>query len=330
MDQTGRNLFMGLAGFYIVEDEREQSLPLPRGQYDVPLLIQDRRFNSDGSLQYWPDSVFGAITDTILVNGVPWPHFEVSARRYRFRILNGSNGKFFRLALSSGQPVLQIATDGGLLPAPVKVNEIRLAMAERVEVIVDFSPYPVGSQLFLKNTIDPNGDLANQGALNEGLLRFDVVGKGHDDSAVPLRLAEVAKIPLPEPVRTRTLVFTRSSSEGSDARWAINGKEFSADVPIATVHFDDVEIWRILNHTFHEPHSILHPVHLHLVNFQILERNGRPPLAYETGWKDTVALATGEEVRIIARFGGYRGRYLLHCHNLEHEDRGMMARFDVI
>jgi FtsP/CotA-like multicopper oxidase with cupredoxin domain len=330
MDQTGRNLFMGLAGLYIVEDEREQNLPLPRDQYDVPLILQDRRFNPDGSLQYSPDSVFGAITDTILVNGIPWPRFEVSACRYRFRILNGSNSRFFRLALSSGQPFLQIATDGGLLPAPVKVNEIPLAMAERVEVIVDFSSFPIGSQVFLKNTPDPTRDLANQGPANEGLLRFDVVRKGRADSTVPIRLAEVPKISPDRAVRTRTLVLTRSHPQGSDARWAINGREFSADVPIATPRFDEIEIWRILNHTFHEPHSIMHPLHLHLVNFQILERNGKPPLAHEAGWKDTVALATGEEVRVIARFGGYRGRYLLHCHNLEHEDRGMMARFDVI
>jgi len=320
MDYTGRNLFMGLAGLYLVEDEKEQNLPLPRDQYDVPLIIQDRRFNLDGTLQYSPDAVFGAITDTILVNGIPWPRFEVSARRYRFRVLNGCNARVFSLALSSGQPFLQIATDGGLLPAPIKIKEIPLAMAERVEVIVDFSPYPTGTQLFLKDFTGPG----------EGLLRFDVVRKERDDSAVPAALAHVQNISADRAVRQRTLVFTRGSSTGSDARWSISGREFDPDRPIAAPRFDEIEIWRILNHTFHETRSVVHPVHLHLVNFQILERNGKPPLAHETGWKDTVALTTGEEVRLIARFGGYRGRYLLHCHNLEHEDRGMMARFDVV
>jgi len=320
MDQTGHNLFMGLAGLYIVEDEDEQNLPLPRGAYDVPLILQDRRFTPDGSLQYLPDPVSGAMTDTLLVNGVPWPRFEVSARRYRFRILNACNAKSFRLGLSSGEFFVQIATDGGLLSAPRKVKEIPLAMAERVEVLVDFSSHPVGTQLFLKDSTERS----------EGLLRFDIVRKERDDSAVPARLADVQEIPAERAARLRTLVFTRGSSEGPDARWAINGRQFDADRPIVAPRFDDIEVWRILNHTFGEPHTILHPVHLHLVNFQILERNGGPPLAHETGWKDTVALMTGEEIRLIARFGGYHGRYLLHCHNLEHEDRGMMARFDVV
>jgi len=320
MDHTGRNLFMGLAGLYLLEDEREQNLPLPRDQYDVPLIIQDRRFDRDAALQYSPDPVFGAITDTILVNGVPWPRFEVSARRHRFRILNGSNARAFLLALSSGQPFVQIATDSGLLPAPIKVKEIPLAMAERVEVIVDFSSYPIGAQLFLQDST----------GAGESLLRFDIVRKERDDSAVPAALAEAKNLSAQSAVRVRTLVFTRGGSKGSEARWAINGREFDSDRPIAAPSFDDIEVWRILNHTFHEARTILHPVHLHLVNFQILERNGKPPLPHEAGWKDTVALTTGEEVRLIARFGGYRGRYLLHCHNLEHEDRGMMARFDVV
>lgn len=200
------------------------------------------------------------------------------------------------------------------------MNEIPLAMAERAQVIADFSPYPIGSQVFLKDTTDPS----------EALLRFDVVRSGRDDSAVPAQLADHPEISADRAVRTRTLVFTRGPSPGSDARWSINGKDFDADLPIATPRLGEVEIWRLLNHTFLAPHSILHPVHLHLVNFQILERNGKPPLAHETGWNDTVALTTREEVRVIARFGGYRGRYLLHCHNLEHEDRGVMARFDVI
>jgi FtsP/CotA-like multicopper oxidase with cupredoxin domain len=320
MDYTGRNLFMGLAGLYLVEDDREQNLPLPRDQYDVPLIVQDRRFDRDAALQYSPDPVFGAITDTILVNGVPWPRFEVSARRYRFRILNGSNARAFLLALSSGQPFVQIATDGGLLPAPIKVKEIPLAMAERVEVIVDFSSYPIGTQLFLQDST----------GAGESLLRFDIVRKERDDSAMPAALALMQNLSAERAVRVRTLVFTRGASTGTEARWAINGREFDADHPIAAPGFNDIEIWRILNHTFHEARNIVHPVHLHLVNFQILERNGKPPLVHEKGWKDTVALTTGEEVRIIARFGGYRGRYLLHCHNLEHEDRGMMARFDVV
>lgn len=319
MDYTGRNLFMGLAGLYIVEDEIEKNLPLPRDEYDIPLIIQDRLFDQDGSLQYEPDPVHGAFTDTVLVNGAPWPRLEVAARKYRFRILNASNATSFRLALSSGRPLVQIATDGGLLPFPVNIKEIPLAMAERVEVIVDFSLYALGTQVFLT-------DLNSKG----NVIRFDVLRKERDDTVVPQQLAQASPIPEHLAVRTRTLVFTRRPGPGPESRWAINGKEFEADRPIADPHLGDVEIWRVLNHTFFQGLSIVHPVHLHLVNFQILERNGKPPLAHETGLKDTVALETGEEVRLIMRFGGYRGRYLLHCHNLEHEDRGMMARFDVV
>jgi spore coat protein A, manganese oxidase len=316
MDSTGRNLFMGLAGLYIVEDPMERKLPLPRDRHDIPLIIQNRLFAQDGVLQFVPDFLHGAFADTVLVNGAPWPRLEVAARRYRFRILNASNATAFRLALSSGRPFTQIGTDGGLLASPINITEIPLAMAERVEVIVDFSVYPTGTQIFLT-------DLNRQKA---GIVRFDVLRREPDDTVIPQRLSEVPLISKDSAVRTRTLLFTR----GSEERWAINLKEFDADRPIAEPHFGDVEVWRVLNHTFLQGVSIVHPVHLHLVNFQILERNGKPPLAHERGWKDTVALESGDEVKLIIKFDGYRGRYLLHCHNLEHEDRGMMARFDVV
>jgi spore coat protein A len=319
MDSTGHNLFMGLAGLYIVEDPIEKNFPLPRDGYDVPLILQDRLFDQDGALHFVPDFLHGAYSDTLLVNGAPWPHFEVAARKYRLRILNASNARSFRLALSSGRPFTQIATDGGLLPFPISIKEIPLAMAERVEVIVDFSGHSIGSQIFL-NDLDRH----------QAILRFDVLRHERDDTVVPRQLREAAPLSKDLAVRTRTLVLTRAPSQKSEGRWAINGSEFEAERPIAEPHFGDVEIWRIANHTFLQGVSVLHPVHLHLVDFRILERNGKPAFPHESGWKDTVALESGDEVKIIMRFDGYRGRYLLHCHNLEHEDRGMMARFDVV
>jgi spore coat protein A, manganese oxidase len=321
LDHTGRNIFMGLAGMYIVESEQEQNLPLPKDEYDVPLILQDRLFSPDGELLYHPDFVDGPATDTILINGTPWPKMEVSARKYRFRILNASNARSFRLALSSRQPFVQIATDGGLLRAPRLLHEIPLAMAERVEVVVDFSAYAVNTRITL--------DDLNQPAATSSILEFDVVRKIKDDSRIPERLVEHASLSAEQASRQRQFVFTRGSSQDSKPRWSINGEQFDPARAIADLSLGDVEVWRLANHSFHEKHNVVHPIHLHLVNFQILQRNGGSPLAHEIGLKDTVALNVGDEAMIAMRVEGFKGRYLLHCHNLEHEDRGMMARFDV-
>jgi spore coat protein A len=321
MDHTGRNIFMGLAGMYIVEGAEERQLPLPRDAYDVPLVLQDRLFSRDGALLYRPDPVDGPAADVTLINGTAWPRFDVSARRYRFRILNASNARSFRLALSSGQPFVQIATDGGLLAAPCVEQEIPLAMAERVEVIVDFSVYPLNTTVALD---DQNASLAER-----SLLQFNVVRTVKDDSEIPKRLAEISAIVPSRATERRSFVFTRADSRHSETRWSINGQEFDPARAIAEVSANDIEQWRLANHSFREKHNVVHPVHLHLANFQILKRNGKPAAPYESGLKDTAALDVGDEIEIAVRFPGYKGKYLFHCHNLEHEDRGMMARFDV-
>jgi len=328
MDHTGRNLYMGLAGLYILEDDAESSLGLPKGPFDVPLLIQDRLFRRDGALVYDTFHGLAAKGGTMLVNGAPWPRLDVTARKYRFRILNGSNATPLRIALSSGEPLVQIATDGGLLPAPVISPSIPLAMAERVEVVIDFSRYPVGSQIILQNLNE--GEVTGQ--VSRDIMRFDVVRAEEDDSVVPARLSEVPSILRDAAVCTRRFVFAgRPGLHWPPAtHWVINGRDFDADRAIAAPRYGDVEIWHFENRRFLGFGGLIHPVHVHLVNFQILERDGGPPLPHETGWKDTVAVPKGHEVKVIARFEGYRGRYVVHCHNLEHEDHTMMARFDVI
>ena len=321
MDQTGRNIFMGLAGMYLVESKEETNPPLPRDEYDVPLILQDRLFSQDGALLYRPDPVDGPAADVTMVNGTPWPKFDVSTCKYRFRILNASNARLFRLALSSRQPLIQIATDGGLLPVPRKVQDIPLAMAERVEVIVDFSLHPLNTVITL--------DDINAPAAKRSLLQFNVVSRVNDDGKLPERLTQFQAIVSDRAVQRRTFMFTRGNSHHSEVQWSINGEQFDPARPIAEVRANDIEIWRLANHTFREKHNVIHPVHLHLANFQILRRNGRPPAPYESGLKDTIALNVGDDVEIVARFPGLTGRYVMHCHNLEHEDRGMMARFDV-
>jgi FtsP/CotA-like multicopper oxidase with cupredoxin domain len=322
MDHTGRNLYMGLAGFYLLSDDEEASLRLPTGACDVPLLIQTRAFRRDGSLAYDAFEQLGARGDVVMVNGAPWPRLEVARRRYRFRILNGSNATIYDLALGSGHPLIQIATDGGLLPAPTPVPSIPLAMAERVEVVVDFSAYPLGTQVLLRN-------LADDGARGE-ILRFDVMRDEQDDSELPRRLTDAPSIPPELSTHTRELTFFgRPSFPPLRAYWTINGKDFDALHAIAEPRYGDVEIWHLINRRLGFL-GLPHPVHIHLVRFQILERNGKPPLFHERGWKDTVAVGKGENVRVIMRFEGHRGRYLVHCHNLEHEDHSMMARYDVV
>jgi FtsP/CotA-like multicopper oxidase with cupredoxin domain len=313
MDRTGENVYRGLAGFYIIEDDEELALPLPKGPFDVPLLLQDRAFNPDGSFRYDTDGHSGAEGDVMLVNGMTWPRMEVSTRKYRFRILNGSNARVFRLELSSGDPFTLIGTDGGLLPEPVAVKTLPLAMAERADVVVDFSRLAVGTRLFLSTT---RGRREFQ-----QLLRFDVAHRESDNASIPSRLSAPAFLSRPARVNTRTWTFDRRRH-----MWTINGRSFDPDRIDAKVPLGEIELWRFRNEAGGRPH----PAHVHLAHFQILERNGKLPLVHERGWKDTVVLEDNEEVLVMLRFEQFRGRYMLHCHNLEHEDHMMMSRFDVV
>jgi spore coat protein A len=242
MDHTGRNIYMGLVGLYLVSDEQEAALKLPSGEFDVPLLLQCHSFARDGSIAYHPGpgGQMGARGDTILVNGARWPRLEVGTRKYRFRILNASNARTFRLALSSGQPFAQIATDGGLLAEPLTCDSIPLAMAERVEIILDFSRYPVGSRVVLQN-------LEGKGALRE-ILRFEIVRKEHDDSVIPQTVADIPAFELNAPVRERTFNFGETLSLSfPPITWTINGRPFDPDTPIAEVKYGDVEVWHLRN-----------------------------------------------------------------------------------
>jgi FtsP/CotA-like multicopper oxidase with cupredoxin domain len=325
MDRTGENINRGLAGFYIIEDEDELALPLPKGPYDIPLLLQDRTFNPDGSLHYDTHGHQGFQGDVMLVNGVPWPRMDVSTRKYRFRLLNGSNARLFQLALSNGDALTLIATDGGLLPEPVQIKRLPLAMAERAEVILDFTRFAPGDKIFLVNTYEPSPQ--------DQLMRFDVVKRESDVSSIPPRLCEAGFLPRPKNANMRTWTFRASFSlrEGPPpVVWTINGKRFDPDRTDAKVRLGEIELWRFQNQARLRFLGRPHPAHVHLTHFQIVERNGRSPLVHETGWKDTVALDGGEEALVLIRFEQFRGRYMLHCHNLEHEDHAMMSRFDIL
>jgi spore coat protein A len=320
---TGRNLYMGLAGFYLLKEESEVAELLPRGRYDVPLMLQDRALTGDGELDYDHDAHHGAVGKVMLVNGAPWPVLEVAARKYRFRILNASNATPLRLALSTHQPFIQIATDQGLLRSPIVLPTIGLAMAERVELVIDFSVYPIGTRVVLENR--------RARGPQSRLMRFDVGRAERDDSVVPRTLSDIEPLQRSHAARTRTFVFGGKPTLGvpPGVHWVINGESFDPERVDADPRLGEIEVWRFVSRGF-LGQTMLHPVHTHLAPFQVLRRNGRAPLQQEAGWKDTVALDDGEEVEVAIRWSGYRGRYVLHCHNLEHEDHSMMARVDVI
>jgi FtsP/CotA-like multicopper oxidase with cupredoxin domain len=248
----------------------------------------------------------------------------VERRKYRFRILNASNATTFTLALSSTLPFVQIATDGGLMARPVEVPRISMAMAERVEVVIDFSVYADGDSVLLRNT-------EKHGPLGE-IMRFDITGPAvSDHSELPDHLSVIEALAPEAATRTRTFTFgprPELKFHNPPIYWAINGERFDPEHAQANPHLGDVEIWRFVYEK--SPWKQTHPPHVHLVNFQILDRNGQAPRVHERGWKDTLRLDSGDDVRVIMRFDGYHGRYLMHCHNLEHEDYDMMMRFDVV
>ncbi len=322
-DITGPNVYMGLAGFYIVHDQHELSLNLPSGDFDVPLVFQDRRFNADGSLFYDPFDHDGFLGDKFLVNGRIQPRFEVSKRKYRFRFLNGSNARYYEFKLSNNQPLIQIATEGGLLPRPISRQRIRMAMAERLEVVIDFTNVPLNTSVTLQNVLvqtsgrGPDGvDLRNP----TPLLRFDVTSNAVDTSDVPDVLAPDPHITPFPPSRTRRFEFARSHGA-----WVINGRFFDAERVDADPRLCTSEIWELKN----GGGGWEHPIHIHHEDFLILDRNGRTPQPFERGFKDTVNLGPGDRVRVHLPFKTFLGKYVFHCHNVEHEDMRMMGTFNV-
>lgn len=329
MDFTAPQVWRGLAGFHLVHDDVGDRLDLPHSERDIPLLICDRAFAEDGSLLYpsidpnlrdtpgvHHDHMEGVLGDVVLVNGAPWPTLEVDAARYRLRLLNASNARRYRLALRpaprGGGGFVQIASDAGLLAAPLPHDRLDIAPAERFEVVVDFARYPVGTEVVLTNEL-------GAGPTSE-VMRFVVARKAADDSVLPRRLAEIEPLRPGAAAPRREWVFSRGIV-GGDRGWTINGRPFDPARMDATPRLGQTEIWRLYS-------DLHHPVHIHLSPFQVLRRNGRPPGPFDAGWKDTVDLRPAEYVDVAVRFERYRGAYLLHCHNLEHEDMAMMAAFE--
>ena len=308
---TAPHVYKGLAAFYIINDDNELSLNLPSGDKEVPMVIQDRSFNADGSFAYTGNRS-GELGDTILVNGAPQPYMEVSNTKYRFRILNGSNRREYILALSNGQQMIQIGTDGGLLPSPVNMDTIFMSPAYRSDIVIDFSQVPVGQSVVLQN-LDGSGSTAE-------IMRFDVVSSETDTSDVPAVLSTDI-VPLQEADAVVTRRFTFSMRRGN---WVINGQAYDPNRVDVNPKINTTEIWELTNRSM-----MNHPVHIHDIMWQVLDVNGRDPGTELMGERDTFVVRPMSTVRVIGHFERYTGLYVFHCHNLEHEDFAMMANFEV-
>jgi FtsP/CotA-like multicopper oxidase with cupredoxin domain len=338
-DFTGPNVYSGLAGFTIVTDDLEEDLidsgVLPGPAFDVPMVLQDKTFNADGSLFFDPFDHDGFLGDVYVVNGKAQPFFDVERRRYRFRILNGSNARFYLLRLSSGQPFIQIGADSWLLPAAVRRDRILLSGAERADVVIDFTNAP--DVVYLENILrqdegrGPRGDLEDPDVQAPvRLVQFRVRGAAvsPDASVAPgTRLRPNTPIDPGEIVATRRFELDRRGGA-----WQINDRFFDPDRSDANPRLGTAERWIVKN----ESGGWWHPVHVHLEAHQIQRVNGRrflpqqplqPPDFFK---RDTTLLGPNDEVELFVFFRDHPGRFVFHCHNLEHEDHAMMSRFDVV
>ncbi|WP_199509706.1 multicopper oxidase family protein [Nucisporomicrobium flavum] len=328
MDFTGPAVWRGLAGFHLVHDPAEDRLGLPAGDRDLPVMIADRAFAADGSLRYPsldPELLHtpgvaapygaGVLGDVLLVNGVPWPLAEVPAVRHRLRLLNASNARRYRLSLDpaprGGPALIQVGTDGGLLPEPIGHDAVELAPGQRCDVVVDFARYGPGREVTLRNQF---GDRTTG-----VVMRFRVSGAAPDPSRIPDRLSGDPVAAPGAAAVVRTLRFRHDTVRGMPG-WTVNGTPFDPAHSIADPLLGDTEVWRLVS-DFH------HPVHLHLGHFRVLSRGIGGPGPYDHGPRDTIDLRPAEQATIAVSFADYPGRYVLHCHNLEHEDMAMMSVF---
>jgi spore coat protein A len=330
------NIYAGMLGLFTIRDETEEALDLPKGKFEIPLVFFDRYFTSEGQLYYpvsrrpeapWVPEVFG---DAILVNGKLLPYLEVEPRAYRFRILNGSNGRFYHLSFPNGLDFLQIGSDGGLLSAPVPARILSMAPGERCDTIVDFSGLSGASFVLRNDMLD--------------VMQIRVTRTSRTKAAVlPKMLRPVPRIPESSAVKTRILTLDEVDDLLDEpVTHLLNATRWHEPVT-ENPTIDTTEIWSLVNMT-----DDSHPIHVHLVRFQILDRRSfdqtdyrykkilrytgppMPPEPGEAGWKDTVRADPGMVTRIIIHFSGYTGRYVWHCHILEHEDNEMMRPYEVV
>ena len=330
------NIYAGLQGLFVVRDEVEDRLNLPAGKYEIPLLLYDRFLRTDGQMEYpvspdpkapWVPEIY---SNAMLANGKLFPYVDVVPRRYRLRVMNGSNARFFRISMGSLLEMHQIGSDQGLLPAPVRMKRILLAPAERTDFVFDFSAH-AGEKILLQSD-------------SFQILQFRVATSGTTDtSSLPQTLRPVVRIAESKAVKTRRLTLDETMNDVQDSMGMMLFKTPWHMAVTEKPALNTIEIWELVNLT-----EDAHPIHLHLVRFQLLDRRTMDKFHYqdkgelrfygpavapgpdEMGWKDTVRCEQGTVTRIIVPFEGYAGRYVWHCHILEHEDNEMMRPYEVV
>ena len=312
---TGPQVYQGLAGLIYVDDEETGRLGLPSeyGVDDIPLALQDRAFDDDGSL-FYSGMMMGVMGDVMLVNGGLNPYFEAKTQKLRLRVINASNARFYSLGFSDARLFSQIGTDGGLLERPLDVSRISLAPGERAQVIVDLSD---GRPVVLRAVSSGSGPVGSEQVFD--VLRIQPDLERARVAALPSRLVTLDPPDPAQAIGTRPFVLGMGMT--------INGKRMDRNRIDETVRLGTTEIWEMSNTSM-----VPHPFHVHDVQFRILDRNGSPPARNERGLKDTVVVNPGERVRVLLSFTDYSDPYLpymYHCHNLEHEDTGMMGQFVV-
>jgi FtsP/CotA-like multicopper oxidase with cupredoxin domain/plastocyanin len=346
MDRTARNNWRGLQGMFMVKDSSESRLRLPEGSRDVPLMVSERSFRNDNALtnpfahgprmvghdgaMAWvgqhapPDDA--TVGTHVLVNGRYAPYLSVSATRYRLRLLNASHFSAFSIGLSDGRPLLQIGTGNGLLPRPVVRDRVLLGPAQRADVIVDFHGAS-GRRVVLDSVPAPLGETGAD-ARQAALMQFRVGAEASDASRLPARLPSPELVRVPATV-SKTWTFDLGGRGHQQHQrgtfWSVNGRAFDPERVDHRPRLGTVERWRLRN-TSDMPHY----VHIHAEQWRTVLRDGRPPPPWERGLEDTWRLDPGEVVEVAARFEDYTGPFMIHCHMLDHEDHGMMARFDVV
>ncbi|MBX3045218.1 MAG: multicopper oxidase domain-containing protein [Candidatus Kapabacteria bacterium] len=329
---TAKQVYNGMYGFLIIVDDEEKSLNLPSAEFEMLMAIQDIRLGTNDKLLYAPnalDKMEGWLGNITLLNGIMNTVKKVSKDSYRLRLVNASNARIYKLAFDDLRTFNIIGTDGGLLEKPFEVTSVFLGPAERLDIIVDFKGDSVGNSVkFISESYDPPVGHMGKPTYPQGIkldiIRFDILDESKSSFTLPLKLSVIEKIPELNSVKTRNFEL---QMQMMSMKHTINNKFYDMDRIDETINFGDIEIWNFVNKDI----DMMHPIHIHGLQFQILSRSSSPEIPeYEQGWKDTFLINGGETVRVIAKFNGYEGKYLLHCHNLEHEDDGMMHNYNVI
>ncbi len=345
-DFTGANVYRGLAGFFLLfdnfdsgneNDTNPDAFRLPSGvpdgkrvrnRYDIPLVISDRRYDANGFLVFNTMEMDGQLGDKNLINGRVQPYFEVERRKYRFRILNSGISRFYDVWFSNGMTFQYIANDGNMIPAPMTLQNVKLGVAERADIVVDFSQLPATTtEIYLVNRMEQTngrGPTGNTLPMNAAPKLLKLIIRPQtgivDNSRVPTALRELPPMDVPV-ARTRDWHFDRSNG-----MWTVNGQLFDENRCDAACKIGTAEIWN-----FSTAGGWAHPVHNHMEEPRVLSRNGKSVVGtVMQGRKDAHPLYPGDEISVYIKFRDWLGKYPMHCHNLTHEDHAMMFRWDVV